>query len=99
MRQWRIGTMSLGLTLLLLGVGLVYAQIEQSRAASLLLDWWPLIFVVLGLEILAQYVINRKGEFQMKYDLSQYVSDIHSRSQRPCPATGRGKRSAIDDQG
>ncbi len=68
MRQWRVGTISLGMTLLVLGTGLVYSMLNQIKAAELITKWWPLIFIVLGIELLAQFYTRKNGEIPMKYD-------------------------------
>lgn len=68
MRQWRVGTITLGLTLLIVGSGLVYARFQEMTTVDLLLQWWPLAFIALGLEILACHYLNRQGEERMKYD-------------------------------
>lgn len=69
MRKWRIGTITLGFTLLIVGAGLIYARINAFQAFDIILQWWPLAFIALGLEVLAQYYFNRNGEERMRYDL------------------------------
>lgn len=69
MRQWRVGTVSMGLLLLFSGIGLLYAQFNQLTVAHVAMKWWPVLFVVLGIEVLVQNYLNRKQESKIKYDI------------------------------
>ncbi|MEN6350815.1 MAG: hypothetical protein ABFD08_15645 [Syntrophomonas sp.] len=69
MRQWRVGTFSMGLLLLFTGVGLLYAQVNTAPVANIIFKWWPVILVVLGIEIVVQGYLNRNGETKIKYDV------------------------------
>jgi len=69
MRQWRVGTVSMGSLLLFSGIGLLYAQFNQLAVAQLALKWWPVLFVVLGIEVLLRSYFNRSEETRVKYDL------------------------------
>ncbi len=69
MRQWRVGTVSMGLLLLFSGVGLLYAQFNQLTVASVALKWWPILFVVLGIEVLMLNYLNKAQESKIKYDI------------------------------
>jgi len=69
MRQWRVGTVSMGLLLLFSGIGLLYAQFNQLAVAQLVLKWWPVLFVVLGVEVLLQSYLNKSEGIRIKYDL------------------------------
>ena len=43
MRQWRVGSFSMGLVLVLLGIGLLLYQLKGAPAAlDLIFNWWPL---------------------------------------------------------
>lgn len=69
MRQWRVGTLSMGLLLVGTGVGLLWSQFQPATAVAAVLRWWPLLFVVLGLEVLA-YAWGRKDQDGLvKYDV------------------------------
>ncbi len=69
MRQWRVGTFTLGVLLLVLGIGLLYSNISRIAVIDFLLLWWPLLFVLLGLEVLILQGLARKNEQVPKYDL------------------------------
>ncbi|WP_096186567.1 hypothetical protein [Evansella halocellulosilytica] len=69
MRTWRVGTVSMGSALLLLGAFLLVATFGQSDLYVLLLSWWPVILIILGLEILLFLFFQRKQESNLKYDV------------------------------
>ncbi|NLY37826.1 MAG: hypothetical protein GX044_00815 [Firmicutes bacterium] len=74
MRQWRVGSFSMGLILVLLGIGLLIDHF--SGAASMLevmLRWWPAVLILLGLEIIAAGALNRNGQFVIKYDFFSMI--------------------------
>ena len=52
MRRWRVGTVSLGILLIALGIVLLAAQLKQKDILDMLLTWWPLVLVLIGGEIL-----------------------------------------------
>lgn len=69
MRTWRVGTISMGLSLILLGGIIFYStMVEQISAYQLLLSWWPVILIVLGVEMLIYFALNKKEEGRIKYD-------------------------------
>ena len=69
MRQWRVGTFSMGLLLLCTGIGLLYAQFQPAPVVSSILKWWPVIFIILGVEVLLQSYLMKDEESKIKYDL------------------------------
>lgn len=69
MRQWRVGSFSMGLILIFLGAGLVAGHFgEPSKVLEVALTWWPLALILLGLEILAAGFLSRNDQFKFKYD-------------------------------
>lgn len=69
MRQWRVGSFSMGLILVLLGVGLLIDRFSGApRALELVINWWPLALILLGAEILAVGFLSRNEQFKIKYD-------------------------------
>ncbi len=69
MRQWRIGSFSMGLILILLGVGLIIERLGGTlRALDLVITWWPLALILLGAEILAASFLIKNEQFKLKYD-------------------------------
>lgn len=69
MREWRVGTFSMGILLLGLGTGLIIAQINSVALAEIIFKWWPLLFILLGVEILGQIFINKNNDIKIKYDI------------------------------
>src|SRR5690625_4944367 len=69
MRTWRVGTISMGLTLILLGIFLVLSQLLNWKPAYAMMSWWPIILIVLGLEILIYLFLSKQDSPIVKYDL------------------------------
>lgn len=69
MRTWRVGTFSMGASLLLLGVYLLTSQILKLDVSSILLSWWPIIFIILGGEILLYLFFSKQEKPNLKYDV------------------------------
>ncbi|WP_051620854.1 LiaF transmembrane domain-containing protein [Paenibacillus sp. UNC451MF] len=68
MKKWRVGTLSMGLTLILLGVILFMSQWQGIQAFDAFIAWWPIIFVLLGLEIIIYLLFSRKENSILQYD-------------------------------
>ena len=67
MRVWRVGTISMGASFILLGIVLFLSQWRGGEVYSLFLSWWPFILIVLGIEMLV-YLGLAKEEGRIKYD-------------------------------
>ncbi|MGH4122075.1 MAG: LiaI-LiaF-like domain-containing protein [Clostridium sp.] len=67
----RVGTFTTGIVLVMFGImfllRLINPSINYLRVASL----WPLVLVLLGIEIIVAYVINK--EEIMKYDFKAII--------------------------
>ncbi|GAA4874389.1 hypothetical protein GCM10023310_62590 [Paenibacillus vulneris] len=68
MKKWRVGTLSMGLTLILLGVILFMSQWRGIQAFDAFIAWWPIIFVLLGLEIIIYLLFSNKENSMLHYD-------------------------------
>ena len=73
MRTWRVGTLSMGATLLLMGIGLLYAQINEQLVLDWAIHWWPLIFIFLGAEVLWQAYQAKKTDGRVVYDILSVI--------------------------
>ncbi|MEK4666201.1 hypothetical protein [Niallia sp. FSL R7-0271] len=73
MRTWRVGTFSMGLSLLFLGVFLLLSQILDWNITTALKLWWPVILVVLGLEILVYLFLSKQEKPYLNFDLFSIV--------------------------
>lgn len=69
MRTWRVGTLSMGVALLSMGLGLLYAQINEKLVLDWAARWWPLIFILLGAEVLWQSWQAKKNDAKIAYDI------------------------------
>ncbi|WP_019155478.1 LiaF transmembrane domain-containing protein [Robertmurraya massiliosenegalensis] len=67
-RTWRVGTISMGASLLFLGVFLLLSQFLDLSLMSILISWWPVILIVLGIEILLYLFVSRNEKPFLKYD-------------------------------
>ena len=68
MRRWRVGTVSIGILLIVLGVVMLAAQLKQKAILDMLLTWWPLVLVLIGGEILDYVYTAKEPEPRIKYD-------------------------------
>ncbi|ULL19523.1 hypothetical protein DVH26_37000 [Paenibacillus sp. H1-7] len=69
MKKWRVGTLSMGLSLIVLGVILFMSQWNGLQAYDAFITWWPLIFVMLGLEIIVYLLFSKKENTVLHYDM------------------------------
>ncbi|MGN7403316.1 hypothetical protein ACTHO0_26045 [Cytobacillus praedii] len=68
MRTWRVGTFSMGASLLFLGIFLLLSQFFGMDLMHVMISWWPIILVVLGIEILLFLFLSRQEKPFLKYD-------------------------------
>lgn len=69
MRRWRVGTMTLGIMLISLGIIMLSAQLKQLAILNVFITWWPIILVLLGGEILWYTYSSKEPEPKVKYDV------------------------------
>lgn len=72
-RIHRVGTVTLGCTLILAGILFGVHLFVPSFTYSMIFSWWPVIFILLGLEIL---VANMNKQVQFTYDPASVVMMI-----------------------
>ncbi|WHY86784.1 hypothetical protein QNH39_02595 [Neobacillus novalis] len=68
MRTWRVGTFSMGASLLFLGLFLFFSKLLGLNLVQVMTAWWPLLLVVLGIEILLYLFLSRQEKPVLKYD-------------------------------
>ncbi|RWR04533.1 hypothetical protein [Siminovitchia fortis] len=74
MRTWRVGSFSMGASLLLLGVFLLLSQVfKWGDPALALLSWWPFIFIVLGVEIIVYLARHKQEKATIQYDFISII--------------------------
>jgi hypothetical protein len=73
MRVWRVGTISMGASLLFLGIILLFSNVLGLNLYQVMLAWWPIILVVLGSEILLFLIISKQEKPFLKYDFMSII--------------------------
>lgn len=74
-RQWRIGTLSMGLLLVALGIILLVGKSNPAWSLGNLLQYWPVILIVLGLEMVMLNVLSSVtgSRFRFTYDVLSII--------------------------
>ncbi|GIN73249.1 hypothetical protein J14TS2_37240 [Bacillus sp. J14TS2] len=73
MRTWRVGSFSMGGALVFLGVFLLLQQFLGWDPALVLMSWWPILFIVLGIEILLYLFFAKAEDSRVKYDFISII--------------------------
>lgn len=73
MKSWRVGTFSMGASLVFLGVFLILTRIFHWQAATVMVNWWPLLLIVLGVEILFFLFFSKQEKPFIKYDFLSII--------------------------
>lgn len=68
MRTWRVGTLSMGALLLMLGLFLFFSRFLGMDLIQVMTAWWPIILIVLGIEILLYLFLARQEKPVLQYD-------------------------------
>ena len=70
MRQWRVGTFSMGITLIALGLLLILTRVYELPLMWHLMKWWPVLIIVLGLEMVVYNSLAniKRGAVRFTYD-------------------------------
>ncbi|OLS40924.1 hypothetical protein [Bacillus sp. MRMR6] len=69
MRTWRVGTFSMGASLIFLGIFLFVSKLSGFNLAHVMMGWWPLLLIVLGAEILLYLLFSGQEKPVLKYDI------------------------------
>jgi len=73
MRTWRVGTFSMGISLVFLGMFLFLTQFFEWSIITVLKVWWPIILVILGLEILLYLFSSKQEKPYLSFDLFSII--------------------------
>jgi hypothetical protein len=73
MRTWRVGTFSMGATLVFLGLFLFLSRFMGLDLVHVMSAWWPLLLIVLGIEILLFLFFSRQEKPVLKYDFLSII--------------------------
>lgn len=68
MRQWRVGTLTMGIILIVLGIVILLSQFNNASILNILLKWWPLSLILLGCEVLGYIGFSKSGDERVLYD-------------------------------
>lgn len=67
-REWRVGTLSMGILLIALGCTLFISQFKGWSSLQIIFKLWPIVLIMLGCEILGYLFFSRKETSIVKYD-------------------------------
>lgn len=59
----------MGLSLILVGISLLLSTWSHMTALDILLKWWPVVFILLGLEIVTFIALKGKEQSVIHYDI------------------------------
>lgn len=62
----RVGTLTAGVVLVVFGVMFLMHAMFRNISYNVILSLWPIILILLGIEVIAAYIINK--EEKIKYD-------------------------------
>ena len=68
MRTWRVGTISMGASLVFLGIFLLFTGLFDWNGAEVMMAWWPVLLIILGGEILLYLYFSKQEKANVKYD-------------------------------
>lgn len=69
MKNRRIGTISMGIVLILFGVLLLLSKVSSISGIEIFVSFWPVILIILGIEILYYVYKNKEEEKPIRYDI------------------------------
>ena len=71
MKRWRVGSLSMGIILVASGILLMVSLIIKVSVLNILLTFWPIILICLGLEILLHLFFKKEDgtNVKIKYDV------------------------------
>lgn len=68
MRQWKVGSLTLGLTLIFIGIIFIIGNMSDMALLGKLIKFWPVILILLGMEILVYGYSTGKSTERFKLD-------------------------------
>jgi hypothetical protein len=68
MRQWRVGTISMGILLITIGVLLIFQRVNGISSVAFILRWWPIVLILIGIEVLTYAYFSKQDSPKIKYD-------------------------------
>lgn len=70
MRHWRVGSLSMGLVLVASGILMLTSLIVKVNVLDIIMTFWPVILICLGIEILLHLFVKKGGDTdgKLRYD-------------------------------
>jgi hypothetical protein len=69
MRQWRVGTISMGILLIVVGSICLLSNFTGSYIMiKTLLNWWPVVLILLGIEVLIYSLFLKEDSPRIRFD-------------------------------
>ena len=68
MRCWRAGSITLGLALLAFGITMLISNFSGAFTLLDIVQWWPVLLIVLGCEVLASLYLSGEKPLKVKFD-------------------------------
>lgn len=74
-RQWRVGTCSMGILLIAMGVALLAGRFNEAWSLSNIVKFWPVILIILGLEMVLLNILSSlwDSKFHFTYDVISVI--------------------------
>ena len=73
MQNRRVGTLTFGFLLIVLGIIYFIASVFNIQILSIILSFWPLILISLGIEVLILNKISLKNNVPLRYDIISFI--------------------------
>ncbi len=73
MQSRRVGTLTFGALLVILGILYLLSSVFNINMEGKILDFWPLILVSLGIEVLVLNNIALKKDLPLRYDFVSFI--------------------------
>ena len=61
MRTWRVGTFSMGLSIISLGCFLLFSVVKGIQVLDTLTAWWPVLLIILELKFYYTFYFLRRN--------------------------------------
>ena len=68
MKHWRVGSLSMGLILVASGILMLVSLVVKVDVLNVLLTFWPIILICIGVEILLHLFIKKSDDTKLRYD-------------------------------
>ena len=63
----------MGLIMVALGIIMLVSQILNTSVIEHIIRWWPIVLILIGLEILAYVFLSKQEEPKVKFDVFSII--------------------------